>query len=129
MKNLDKKIESALNDATRSIGITDEPTVLEDIVGTFQGQYKGLMVIAGVKMAAAAVLTVFSIYQFFQQESQMAMIAYASLAIVCTLTYCVIYLTFWISLNKHTTDREVKRLELQIALLIHKLESKEELAS
>ena len=129
MSNLDKKIENALKDATRSVGIMDEPSVVEDVIATFQGQYRGLLIAAGIKMAAAGVLMLFSIYQFFQQTSQMAMLAYASFALLCALTYCTIYLTFWISLNKHTTNREMKRLELQIALLIQKLESRETRAS
>ena len=33
-----------------------------------------------------------------------------------------IYTVFWISMNKQMTNREIKRLELQIALLSNKLE-------
>ena len=123
MTNLDKKIEQALNSATGSLAITDEPSVVEDVLATFQGQYKTLLIMAWAKMFAASALMIFSVYQFFYATSMLEMLAYATLTTVCTVTVASIYILFWISLNKHTTNREVKKLELQIALLIHKLET------
>jgi hypothetical protein len=55
------------------------------------------------------------------QETMMAMIAYASLAIICTVAYAAIFLFIWVQMNHNTTVGEIKRIELQIALLSKQL--------
>lgn len=124
MKDLDKKIEQALKDATGSVSITDEATVMQDIVSTFQGQYRNILILAWIKATAFTILLFYSVYQFFYQETMMGMLAYASLAIISTITMATIYIIFYVFLNKNITTREIKRLELQIALLTNKLEQR-----
>ena len=122
MDNLDQKIEQALRTASIETDIIDEPSVVEEVLASFSGQYKFLLVSAWIKAGVAILIFFFSVFQYFQQESVMALLAYASLALICLLTICTIYILFWITLNKNITNREVKRLELQIALLINKLD-------
>lgn len=123
MNDLDKIIKDALKGTTDSIGITDDPSMIEGFISTFQGQHKAILILAAIKLIPIAIMMVGSVYLFFQQESTMALIAYASLAIICMVGLMTIYLFLWISLNNNTLHRDVKRLELQIALLLQKLET------
>ena len=125
MNNLDQKIEQALRDASGPVNITDEATILEDLAATFQGQYRVILILAWVKAAAQAVLMVYCAYQFFLQDSVMAMLAYASVTIICVISLTTIYVIFYVCLNRNVTIREIKRLELQIALLNNKLEAQQ----
>lgn len=121
MKDLDQKIEQALRDATGSVGITDEATVLQDVSATFKGQYRTLFFLAWFKLIAVALIMMWSVYRFFTTSVPQAQIAYATLVVVCTVTIGIIYTLFWISMNKQMTNREIKRLELQVALLNKRL--------
>lgn len=77
-------------------------------------------------MAAVGVLALFCVVQFFQQETMMAMIAYASAAIICVVSAGSILLFLWVQMNHNTTVREIKRLELQVAILLKQLNEKSE---
>lgn len=123
MNDLDKRIEQALRNSSGSVDITDEATILEDLAATFKGQYRTILIIAWTKLLAVTALWLFAIYEFFFQETTMGMIGYASLAVICTVSMTSISIMLWIILSRNTTIREIKRLELQVALLTNKLEA------
>jgi phosphotransferase system glucose/maltose/N-acetylglucosamine-specific IIC component len=124
MNQLDKRIQEALQAASELPESIDETTLLQDILDTFQGKHRGLMIITGIKMAVMAALMLFCIFQFFQQETMMAMMAYATATVVFVVAYACIFLFLWNQMNHNTTAREIKRLELQVALLIRELKKK-----
>jgi Flp pilus assembly protein TadB len=124
MNQLDIRIQEALQAASELPESIDETTLLQDILDTFQGKHRGLMIITGIKMAVVAFLMLFCIVQFFQQETMMAMMAYATATVVFVVSYACIFLFLWNQMNHNTTAREMKRLELQVALLIRELKDK-----
>ena len=76
---------------------------------------------AAIKAVFAVGLILFCMVQCFQQDSMMAMIAYASMTVLCAVAYCGVFLFIWIQMNHNVTVREIKRVELQLALLTQKL--------
>lgn len=125
MNELDSRIQAALQAATDLQGPVPEPTITEEILGTFQGRQSWLMILGAIKTIAAGALFYFCIYQFFLQESTMAMLAYGFAAVMCVVIYGCIFLFFWIQMKHNTTARELKRVELQLALLSQQLQQKE----
>ena len=121
MNELDTKIQKALQAATELSGPITEPSFTDELMATFHGRHSWLMVGGWIKMAVAGLLFYICAYQFFQQETMMAMIAYATTAVICIVTAATIMLFVWIQMNHNTTVREVKKLELQIALMTHEL--------
>lgn len=121
MNDLDQRIQEALYAASELPEFIEETTLTQDILDTFQGKHRGLMILSWIKMAVIGALSYFCIYQFFQQESMMAMIAYATATIIFMAGAAVIMLFLWIKMNHNTTTREIKRLELQVALLVREL--------
>ena len=121
MNSLDKQIQEALRVASELPEIADEPTLTQDILDTFHGRHRVLMILTWIKMVVVAVLMYVCIYQFFQQESMMAMIAYATATIIFVVSAACIMLFLWIRMNHNMTTREIKRLEVQVALLIGEL--------
>ena len=126
MNELDNRIQAALEAATDLPGPIPEPTFAEEILETFRGKHSWLMITSWIKMGAVGLLAWFCVYQFFHQDTMMAMIAYSSLAIICTVSATCILLFLWVQMNHNTTVREIKRLELQIVLLLKRLQEKPE---
>jgi hypothetical protein len=88
---------------------------------TFTGQHRFFLLSAVGKWIGAVLILIFAVYQFFQQESMMGLIAYASITIICVLVEMAIFLTIWISIHSNNRQHEIKHLELQIALLNDRL--------
>ena len=123
-QQLDQQIEEALQIASDLPASADETTLTQDILDTFKGKHRLFMIASWVKMAVVGVLVYVCIYQFFQQETMMAMIAYASAAVIFTITAATIFIFLWSQMNHNTTTRDIKRLELQVALLTRELKNK-----
>ncbi|MCB1645778.1 MAG: hypothetical protein KDI36_10005 [Pseudomonadales bacterium] len=118
MNSIDDRIRAILNEETRDIDLLDQQSVAADLAQVWQGKYRLLWRLAAVKWLFAVVLGIVSIYQFFQQESVMAMIAWSCLLVLCGITLATIYVLFWISVSRDATQQALKQLELQVALLL-----------
>lgn len=121
MNDLDTRIQKALQAASEFPDEIPEPTLAEEILDTISGRHQWLMILSLVKAALSTALFFFCCYQFFQQETVMGMIAYASVAVALIVVYCCILLFLWVQMNHNTTIREIKRLELRLLLLADKL--------
>jgi len=118
---LDEQIKAALQADSNSSFTGQVATIIEELSQTFSGQHRVLLLWSVGKLFGAAVILIVSIYQFFQQDTMMALIAYASLAIICVIAEATIFLTIWISIQNNNRQRDTKRLELQVALLNDRL--------
>ena len=126
MNSLDQQIQDALRVASDLPELAEEPTLTQEFLDVFQGKNRVIIFFTWVKMAAAGILMYVCIYQFFQQESMMAMIAYATATIIFGLVAASIMLFLWVKVNHNKTTREIKRLELQVALLVRELHQNKE---
>ncbi len=126
MNELDSRIQAALEAATELQDPIPEPTLSEEVLESFQGTHGWLIAGGWLKTVALLAILVFSVYQFFQQDTVMAMLAYASLAVICIVGHVGIMLFVWIQMNHNQTVREIKRLELQVAMLLKQLKEKSE---
>ena len=121
---LDKNIQNALRANSDTIidnTDVDNGVVSEDLVALYHSRYRNLYIGATIKWALSILTANFCLYQFFQQESTMGMIAHAALLICCAVAIGTIYALLWISMNKNAINRNLKRLELQTALLIKQI--------
>ncbi len=119
MDSLDSKIQQALRQTGSDFAnITDEASAYQEVMSTFQGSFRIMMILGAVKLIATEILFFYACYAFFQQTTVMAMLAWASIAIICIMVTCAIIIIFYVQMNKNAINRDIKRLELQIALLI-----------
>ena len=124
MDKLDSQILAALESATDLPEHLQEPDLTDEILDTFNGRHSFLMKWAAFKAVAAVVLILFCMYQFFHQDTMMALIAYAAMTVLCAVAYAAVFLVVWIQMSHNRTVREVKRVELQLALLARQLREK-----
>ena len=121
MTTLDSKIQAALASASDLPDDITEPNLVSDLIDTLHGRHSWLMKWGFVKMGVAIILMCICTYQFFMQETTMGMIAYASATIICVIAYAAVFLFIWVQMNHNTTVSEIKRVELQLALLAKSL--------
>lgn len=122
MNKLDHQIQAALKAASDLPEQIPEPTLSEELLEALNGRHQFLMKWGFIKAVVAASLMLFCIWQFFQQQELMLMIAYATATLLCAVAYSAVANFIWIRMNHNTTIREVKRLELQLALLTQQLQ-------
>src|SRR4051812_5212396 len=100
-------LRNALNDRDES--------VIEMVTKSFQGRSRWLTVITWIKMGCFVIAAAVAAVQFFRADSTRAMIAWASLFIVFALGNSILFVLYWLELNRNSVTRELKRLELRIA--------------
>ena len=122
MNDLDVKIRQALQAATELPDAIPEPSLTDEFLATFKGRHSFLNISGAIKMVVAGLIFYFCVYQFFQQETTTGMLAYATAALICMATACTTMLWLWVQMNHNTTVREIKKLELQMALLTAELQ-------
>lgn len=106
---LDSHIRAALQRESNLTFTRQVKAIVAEASETFRGQHRFFLLGAVGKWIGAILLLIFAVYQFFQQESMMGLIAYASLTIICVLTEVAICLTFWISIHSNNRQHEIKQ--------------------
>jgi len=118
MNELDQKIRAALaaeeSDLPRQF---DEPSLPAQVLETFRGRNRWLVALVFVMTTAYVGLALLAAIQFFRADSVRAMIGWAGGFGVSLLVIAVLKIWYWIELSKNSVLREVKRLELQLAVL------------
>jgi hypothetical protein len=118
MNELDRKIREALPpDVAELLGPPDEPSLGQQVRELFQGRLRWVSVLVIVGVLAFAVFTVVSVVFFFRAETEREMIAWAGGFGLGLIAISFGRLWFWLLLDRNAVLREVKRVELQLALL------------
>jgi len=118
VNDLDRKIREALasEDAELSLRTIDAP-LLEQVIDTFRGRNRWLVVLAWVFTTVWMAGAVVSGYQFLHADGERAMIAWAAGFGVCVLAVASLKIWYWMELSKNAVLRELKRVELRVVRL------------
>lgn len=124
MNQLDQKIRTALSQTAESADVAAnvQPSLMGDVADALNTRMRWLFVFAWIKGSALFAGFVYCAWQFFGQQTTMGMVGYAAGAIICILAVGLIDCIWILMTQHHATQREIKRLELQIALLSKSLE-------
>ncbi len=123
MNEHDRAIRDALAlDEAELLRQFDEPSLSDQVMATFRGRKRWLIVFSLVIGVACFALTVFSAWQFFHADSTRAMIAWACGVGLAVSATGLMKLWYFMEMNKYVMIREIKRLELQIARISDRLE-------
>jgi hypothetical protein len=108
-----------------SPGPVGEPSLWEQVRGTFRGRNGWLMVLVAVSTTAFWVFAVVSAVCFFRAEGVREMIAWAGGFGLGLSAVIAGRIFFWTELHKNAIVREVRRVELQIARLASRLDRRD----
>lgn len=102
-----------------------EPTVPEAFLGLFTGSSRRLVWITTVVILVFFAGSIYCAVQFYQAPTIREMMLWGAGLFFCILAVLANKIWNWMEMNRQMLMREVKRLELQVAHLSHKLEEQE----
>ena len=122
MSDFDDKIRDALGDEDAELPkkMEGEPSMPQQILDTFRGRNRWLAIGAFVSMTFLFAWTVFACVRFFGAEETNLRLSWGFGAQFGLLSVMAVKIWFWMQLNKNILSREMKRLELQVAILNRK---------
>lgn len=126
MKNekeeIDRLIEEVLTEEEASyFHELDEQNIFQKFGGLFQGKMKWINGMTVVVQFVQFGFAVYFAYRFFNTTDIVEMIQFGSGAFFLMMTVTVLKIFHWMEINKNATIREIKRMELQVALLASKV--------
>lgn len=124
MNDIDAKIREALRqeDAELFAEFEEEPSIFEMTMAVFRGRNRWLTIFFGVVwMLAVMAILVFAIVKFLDAETTRSQLAWSLVSVACMLGVVLIKTWGWLEIHRNYVTREIKRVELQIALLAKRL--------
>ena len=120
-EEIDEIIKSALTKEEASFyDELEEQSLLEMVLGTYQGKMKWPLIISVFFILIIFALTVYCLVQFLNVESTRDMIIWGAGMFGGMMAVSFMKLFHWMEMNKNTILREMKRLEFQIGVLASK---------
>ena len=98
----------------------DEQDLFGKVGAVFKGKYGWLVVIMNVVSLLAFGFLIYCTVQFFNTSDTNDLIMWAAGGICCVLLVSLLKLFFWMQMDKNDILRELKRLELHIAVFANK---------
>ncbi len=119
MNDLDEQIRAALKaeDAEMLSRYESDGSIHESMIELYQGQRRWFNLFVTLCSIGLFGVMLFCGYQFFSSESTRDMIAWATGCLLLFTWLVMLKLWFWLEMLKNSVTREVKRVELQVALL------------
>ena len=125
MNDLDEQIRAALaeEDAEVLSQFESESSLPSLLVQLYQGRRRWINLIATVVTFLIFGLQIWCGFKFFGAETTRELVGWATGFLALFLYIVMMKLWFWLEMLRHSVTREVKRLELQVALLKHASEA------
>lgn len=124
MKNIDDAIRDAVSkeDAEFLSKLESEPGSFQQIAGIFQGPLNWIYTTLLIAAVAVGLFGVYSGWQFATATELRPLFYWGAVTGFCLVVLAVVRIVFFMQINTNRMLRELKRLELQIALLAAKQE-------
>lgn len=124
-KEIDQLIRQALTEEeAKFYNQLDEQNLPQMVSGLFQGKMRWVTVMAFIIMPIMFAGAVYCIAQFIQTNDMKEMITWSLGGFFLLMAVCFMKLYHFMQMDKNAILREIKRMELQIAVLNNKLEKK-----
>lgn len=123
--NIDKLIRAALsNEEAEAFDSLGEQSLIKEALGVLKGRayFVNWMVVLFSFIFFG--ITIFAAFQFFDATEIKDLIMWSVVFIMSMTAVSALKMFYWMEMNKNTTIREIKRVELQVAHLAKQLLSK-----
>jgi hypothetical protein len=124
MNDIDDKILEALGAEDKEImaNYNRELGLFGLMAESFKGKLGVWMIIAFIMILVFAIVSFYSTINFFCVEEIIPKLNWMAISLIAVIAVIFLRLTYWTQLIHLSTIREVKRLELQVSLLVKKLD-------
>jgi hypothetical protein len=97
--------------------LQEEPGSLQQIAGIFQGPLNWIYVLLLIAAIVVGIAGVYAAWRFAMSTDLRPLFYWGAGAGFCLVVLAVVRILFFMQLNTNRVLREIKRLELQVALL------------
>ncbi len=117
--SIDAKIRAALEETSRKelLAGFDEQSLFDQAMQIFRGRNRWINWIMVVCSLACVGLSAYAAYRFYGAVNVKELIAWSIAFIFGILVVSIMKIWAWLEMEKYTTIREIKRLELQVVAL------------
>ena len=121
LEKIDELIKEALSqEEAKFYDELEEQNLFGKIGEVYKGKLGWLAIIMNIVHLIVVVLLVYCVVAFFKAEAIKELIKWASGGFLCMIMGAMIKLYIWMQMDKNDILREIKRLELQLAVLTNK---------
>ena len=125
-KNIDDLIMKSLSEEeAKFYSDLDEPSILESFTNVFKGRNRWLTYYLLVIMLLLLAIFVYSLIQFLRVENIPEMLRWGGAMFGTFISMGFLKTYYWMQMDKNEMIREIKRLGLQVSLLLNKVEEKD----
>lgn len=119
MSNTDEKIRAALDSDDQAFldGLDEERGIFRQYGDTFSGSMRWLVVAVNIIIFAVSALGIYAIWGFLNAQGTDSLIKWAALGWVAWTLQIALKNWLWDRMNMLSILREVKRLQVQVAIL------------
>ena len=122
MEDIDKLIKETLTqEEAKFYDDLDEQNAFQMIGGLFKGKNKWLLVMMNIMTLVFFGLFIYCLVEFFNAEVVKDLLKWGLGSIVFLLGVSMLKVFAWMQMDKNAILREMKRLELQVSSLYHKI--------
>ncbi|WP_420317340.1 DUF6768 family protein [Ekhidna sp.] len=117
-EDIDQMIKEALSEDEKELFNTyDEQSLLQKFGGLFHGKMKWLNAMTFIVQLIMFGFAIYFGYRFFGTTDNTELFRFGAGFFLTTLSVTMLKMYHWMEMNKNTTIREIKRLELQVSVL------------
>jgi len=126
MKNNQEEIDNLIKEALTKEEATfydelEEQNFIGKLAGVFNGNMGWLVFVMNVVNLVVFALLIYCVIQFFNTDFVNELIKWAIGMLFCILFMSIIKLYVWMQMDKNDILRGLKRIELQVAALVGKV--------
>ena len=120
-KDIDQQIRDALRaeDEDLAAFLDEKPTLFDQVFETFRSSSRFLVIMTVTFTFVMFVASIVCLVQFFMADTTKIQIAWAIGFMWSSLAVAMLKMWYWMEMQRHLLTREIKRLELQLANLVH----------
>ncbi|MFD2727721.1 DUF6768 family protein [Hyunsoonleella rubra] len=124
MEDIDKLIKETLTEEeAKFYDELDEQNILQMLWGVFKGKNSWIALIMNAVNVLVFILLIYCIIQTMEVENTNDLLLWVGATLLCFLTMSMIKIYIWMQIHRNALTREIKRLELQVSSLSHKLKA------
>ncbi len=121
-ENIDDLIQQALSkEEAEFYDSLDEQNLFDQWINLYKGKFKWWTILITVVMIVFLGVSVYSLVQFMSAGSIEEMLKWGAALFFSLMATGMMKLYGWMQMDKYALMREIKRLELQISLLVSKV--------
>lgn len=121
-ENIDDLIKTALSEEEAEFyEQIDEPSIFELLSDVYKGKQKWIAISGTIMTFVFLILLIYCAIEFYNAKEVRDMLLWGAGGFTCLIAQSMLKLWSWMQMDKNHLLREIKRLELQVAMLSEKV--------